>query len=121
VFDPSFVLLYVTSPLESAAFYARVLGREASELSPTFAMFHLPNGLTLGLWARDTVAPSAGAGGAQGELAAPLPSEAAVDALYARLVALQVPIAQAPVRLDFGYTFVACDPDGHRLRAFAPG
>ena len=31
-----------------------------------------------------------------------------------------VPIAQAPVALDFGYTFVGLDPDGHRLRMFVP-
>ena len=29
-------------------------------------------------------------------------------------------IAQAPVGMDFGHTFVALDPDGHRLRVFAP-
>jgi hypothetical protein len=29
-------------------------------------------------------------------------------------------IAQAPTAMDFGMTFVALDPDGHRLRVFAP-
>jgi len=29
-------------------------------------------------------------------------------------------IAQAPTAMDFGRTFVALDPDGHRLRVFAP-
>jgi hypothetical protein len=24
------------------------------------------------------------------------------------------------VQMDFGYTFVAADPDGHRLRVFVP-
>jgi predicted enzyme related to lactoylglutathione lyase len=32
-----------------------------------------------------------------------------------------VAIAQKPVEMDFGYTFTALDPDGHRLRVFAPG
>jgi hypothetical protein len=27
-------------------------------------------------------------------------------------------IAQTPARLEFVYTFVALDPDGHRLRAY---
>ena len=31
-----------------------------------------------------------------------------------------VTIAQAPTDLDFGRTFVALDPDGHRLRVFRP-
>lgn len=29
-------------------------------------------------------------------------------------------ILQEPVQMDFGTTFVASDPDGHCLRAFAP-
>ncbi|HET9863936.1 MAG TPA: hypothetical protein VFP37_10870 [Steroidobacteraceae bacterium] len=29
-------------------------------------------------------------------------------------------VAQAPVELDFGYTFVMPDPDQHRLRVFTP-
>ncbi len=31
-----------------------------------------------------------------------------------------LPIAQPPTAMDFGLTFVALDPDGHRLRVFAP-
>ena len=27
---------------------------------------------------------------------------------------------QAPTRMDFGLTFTASDPDGHRLRVFSP-
>jgi hypothetical protein len=29
-------------------------------------------------------------------------------------------VLQRPVDLDFGRTFVVLDPDGHRLRVFAP-
>jgi predicted enzyme related to lactoylglutathione lyase len=29
-------------------------------------------------------------------------------------------IAQPPTRMDFGFTGVALDPDGHRLRVFVP-
>jgi hypothetical protein len=29
-------------------------------------------------------------------------------------------ILQEPVQMDFGTTFVATDPDGHRLRVFVP-
>jgi hypothetical protein len=28
-------------------------------------------------------------------------------------------IILAPAKMDFGFTFLACDPDGHRLRVFA--
>lgn len=29
-------------------------------------------------------------------------------------------IIQSPTTMDFGYTFVAADLDGHRLRVFSP-
>lgn len=43
-----------------------------------------------------------------------------VDRLHSQWAESGVSIAQAPTRLDFGYTFVALDPDGHRLRVFCP-
>jgi hypothetical protein len=30
-------------------------------------------------------------------------------------------ILQPPTEMDFGRTFTAADPDGHRLRVFKPG
>ena len=38
----------------------------------------------------------------------------------ARWRALGARVAQPPTRMDFGFAGVALDPDGHRLRAFAP-
>jgi hypothetical protein len=35
-------------------------------------------------------------------------------------VKLGLRIIQEPVKMDFGFTFTAADPDGHRLRVFAP-
>jgi len=29
-------------------------------------------------------------------------------------------IAQEPTKMNFGFTFTALDPDGHRLRVYAP-
>ncbi|MGI8766412.1 MAG: VOC family protein, partial [Gemmatimonadaceae bacterium] len=43
-----------------------------------------------------------------------------VDGMHAAWVARGIPIAQAPTDLDFGRTFVALDPDGHRVRVFRP-
>ncbi|MEJ6005189.1 VOC family protein [Paucibacter sp. AS339] len=120
--QPNFILLYVASPIESAAFYARVLGREPVESSPTFAMFALDAGLMLGLWARHTVLPTVDAVSphASGELAFAQASNEAVDAVYGAWRELGLPIIQSPTVMDFGYTFTAIDPDGHRLRVFAP-
>jgi predicted enzyme related to lactoylglutathione lyase len=73
----------------------------------------------LGLWRREGVEPKATAPGGC-EIAVTLADEAAVDAAFADWRGQDVAIAQTPTRMDFGYTFVALDPDGHRLRVFAP-
>lgn len=117
---PNFLILYVDQPLRSAAFYADLLGSPAIETSPTFALFALESGLMLGLWSKHTVEPQATAPGG-GELALTVESPAEVEATHAAWQAKGLPILQAPVAMDFGYTFVAQDPDGHRLRVFAPG
>ena len=115
--DPSLVILYVDSPAASAAFYADLLGQAPAEQSPTFAMFPLSSGIGLGLWSRHTVEPAAAAAGGSAEIAF---MAADVDAVHAEWSAKGVPVAQPPTDLDFGRTFVALDPDGHRLRVFWP-
>ncbi len=120
----SFLLLYVENVAASEAFYAQTLGRKAVESSATFAMIPAAPGIMLGLWRRDGVEPKAEApspGASSGEIAFALESDAAVDAAFAEWRARGVEIAQPPTRLDFGYAFLGLDPDGHRLRVFAPG
>ncbi len=117
--DPNFVLLYVSSPAQSAAFYADLLGKPAVEASPTFAMFALDSGVMLGLWAAHTVQPPTHAVGGS-ELAFAVGSAGEVNARHAAWHAKGLKIIQAPVAMDFGFTFTAQDPDGHRLRVFAP-
>ncbi len=119
--DPSSVILYVQNPLASADFYAALLGRPPVEASPGFVMFTLAPGVMLGLWARDDVAPAPAGRGAASELAIVVADKAAVNARHAEWAGWGWPIAQAPTAMDFGFTFVATDPDGHRLRVFAPG
>ncbi|MFI5014700.1 MAG: VOC family protein [Hyphomicrobiales bacterium] len=118
--DINFVILYVDSPAKSADFYADLLGRPAVETSPTFAMFAMQSGVMLGLWSRHTVEPAATAAGGGGEIAFTVADAAAVDATHADWSRRGLKVAQAPTELDFGRTFVALDPDGHRLRVFAP-
>jgi len=116
---PNFFILYVNDPLASAEFYAKLLGRPAVDAAPTFAMFALESGVMLGLWSRHTVEPAATTGGGGAEVAIALESIDAVNATHQRWQALGLPVIQAPTQMDFGYTFVATDPDGHRLRVFA--
>jgi catechol 2,3-dioxygenase-like lactoylglutathione lyase family enzyme len=118
--DPNFVILYVKDPSASAAFYADVLGRTPVEASPTFVMFALPSGVMLGLWLRDNVVPAADAAAGGAELAITVQDADAVRATHADWSRRKLKIAQPPIAMDFGFTFVALDPDGHRLRVFAP-
>ena len=116
--DPNFILLYVSNPASSAAFYENLLGKPPVESSPTFAMFALDSGVMLGLWAKHTVQPAATLAGG-GEVAFSVPDNSVVSDLYTDWLERGLAIAQVPTRMDFGYTFVALDPDGHRLRVFA--
>ena len=117
--DVSFILVYVNDVAASEAFYASILGHGAVESSPTFAMLPAAARLMLGLWKRSGVRPPAGAAGGS-EIAFTAADETEVDALYTKWRALGVKIVQATTRMDFGYTFVGIDPDGTRLRVFAP-
>jgi catechol 2,3-dioxygenase-like lactoylglutathione lyase family enzyme len=115
----SFVLLYVDNAPASASFYADLLDTKPVETSPTFAMLPLKADVMLGLWSRRTVEPIASAPGG-GEIAFTVADAAAVESTHADWKQRGLPIAQAPTAMDFGHTFVALDPDGHRLRVFAP-
>ncbi len=117
--DPNFVILYVHSPADSAAFYADLLGKPPVEASPNFAMFALDSGVMLGLWAVPDVQPAATVPGGA-EIAFAVDSNATVNALHASWSGRGLKVVQAPTTMDFGHTFVALDPDGHRLRVFAP-
>jgi catechol 2,3-dioxygenase-like lactoylglutathione lyase family enzyme len=116
----SFVLLYVENPPASAAFYADLLGHPPVETSPTFAMLPLTEGVMLGLWLHGTVEPAAQAPAGGSEIAFTVADADAVAATHADWRKRGLTIVQAPTRMDFGDTFVALDPDGHRLRVFAP-
>ncbi len=118
--DISFQILYVEDVAASAAFYSRTLGRPAVDSSPTFAMIPAGHALMLGLWRRDEIAAPAGVPGGS-EIAFTLENDAAIDAAFAQWQAHGAAVARPPARLVFGYTFLGLDPDGHRVRFFAPG
>jgi catechol 2,3-dioxygenase-like lactoylglutathione lyase family enzyme len=117
--DINYVLLYVDNPPASAAFYADLLGKPAIEVAPTFGLLAMDGGLMLGLWSKSGVEPKPVGGTGGGEIAIKVADGDAVRATHADWVKRGLPIAQAPTDMDFGPTFVALDPDGHRLRVFA--
>lgn len=117
MFTPSlgFVLLFVENPQKSAHFYEEILEMKPVEVSPTFAMFALKNGVMLGLWSKYTAEPRVEAPAGALEICFPTDD---VDALYEVWGKKEVTIAQKPTDMDFGRTFVALDPDGHRIRVY---
>ena len=118
---PNFQLLYVESTAASVAFYQKILERAPLESSPNFAMFALSEGNMLGLWALHDVLPSSSAAPGACEMGFTRETDDQVSACHREWAAQGIAILQEPVRLDFGFTFVAADPDGHRLRVFCPG
>jgi catechol 2,3-dioxygenase-like lactoylglutathione lyase family enzyme len=118
--DFNFLVLYVDDPAPSAAFYADLLAAPIVEQSPTFAMLPLRDGVMLGLWSRHSVEPRSAAAPGANEVAFAVDNAAEVEAMHADWKRRGLKIAQVPTRMDFGTTFVAVDPDGHRLRVFAP-
>ena len=115
---PTMTILYVESARRSAAFYASLCDCEPVELQDTFGLFCLPNGMRLGLWSRAGVAPAANQSAGATELCFALDTNHAVDEALAHWKKRDITIIQQPVRMDFGYTFTALDPDGHRLRVY---
>jgi catechol 2,3-dioxygenase-like lactoylglutathione lyase family enzyme len=117
--NPNFILAYVADAPKSAALYSKLLGAEPVESSPNWAMFALSNGLAIGLWSRNEVEPKATLPGGS-EIGFPVENDDAVTLTRDAWAKLGLRIIQEPTKMDFGFTFTAADPDGHRLRVFAP-
>lgn len=117
---PQFTILYVTNPTRSAIFYRELFGREPVEESHTFAMFVFESGARLALWSSTTVEPAVTCRAGAMELAFPLPDKTSVERDLAEWQARGMTIIQQPTQMEFGYTGMALDPDGHRLRLYCP-
>ena len=109
------ILLFVANPSKSAEFYTTILSLKPIEQSPTFTLFALPNGIMLGLWSRYTAEPRVEAPAGAMDICFPVED---VDSVYEAWGKKGVTIAQKPTDMDFGRTFVALDPDGHRIRIY---
>lgn len=117
---PDCLILYVHSPAESVLFYRSLLGREPVEQSPNFAMFVLNDKTMLGLWAAPDVQPAGLHRGGGAEIGITVGSDDEVNAAVAAWKASGWPVLQSPTAMDFGFTAVTADPDGHRVRVFRP-
>ncbi|WP_133140298.1 VOC family protein [Legionella genomosp. 1] len=116
--EPSAVIIYVSNVATSSSFYQDLLEINPEELSPAFSAFKMQNGVTIGLKDRETVEPAAEGNGGF-ELAITVSTNEQVDALFGQWKQRGIPVAQIPITLDYGYTFVALDPDNNRIRVVA--
>lgn len=116
----TYLLFYVNEPQRSAEWYAQLLQTAPLEASPGFALFALADGTRLGLWKQDAVLPASQQTAGATELCLMLDSQAAVSTEFARWQTLNLPVLQMPQDMDFGFTCVTADPDGHRIRIFHP-
>lgn len=117
---PNLIILYVADARRSAAFWCDLLAVPTVESSDTFAMLPLSEGTMLGLWGIAGVEPAATIRGGGTEIAIAVASPAEVDATHAAWAAAGRTLLQPPTDLDFGRTFTAADPDGHRIRVYCP-
>ena len=113
----NYLLLAVANPAKSSALYSKLLGVEPVENSPTFVLYVLPNGIKIGLWIASEIEPKAKPAGGV-EISFTEDSKDAVRATYDAWKAAGAKIVQEPTDMDFGFTFVAEDLDGNRLRPF---
>ncbi|MBC9881195.1 drug:proton antiporter [Bradyrhizobium sp. INPA01-394B] len=117
--DFNLVVLYVEDAQASSAFYQTLLGCPVAQSSPKFVVLPLGNGVMLGLWQRDAVLPPSTSQAGSSEISWAVANAEAVRATYETWMTRGAQIAQPPTAMPFGHTFVALDPDGHRLRVLA--
>ncbi|MCP3380989.1 MULTISPECIES: VOC family protein [unclassified Bradyrhizobium] len=117
--DFNLVVLYVDDAQASSAFYQKLLERPVAQSSPKFVLLPLGNGTMLGLWQRDAVEPASASQSGSSEISWAAADAEAVRATFEAWTTRGVRIAQPPTAMPFGHTFVALDPDGHRLRVLA--
>lgn len=117
---PNYLLLAVKNPLQSAELYTPIFGAQPVERSPTFVLYVFPGGYKVGLWAAADMKPEPRPAGGV-EISFSLPDQESVRETHEAWKKLGLKVVQEPTHLDFGFTCVLEDPDGHRLRPFVLG
>lgn len=118
-FDPNLVLFYVSNIENSAHFYSELLNVQPIHTEPNYVMFLLKAGLRLGLWSQHSAKPNPTTSGGGSEIALQVADEQAIDEIWGNYKNKDFIMIQPPTHMDFGYTFVTSDPDGHRIRFFS--
>ncbi|MHC5307736.1 VOC family protein [Bartonella sp. LJL80] len=119
MFKPSTIILYVEDVEKSTEFYQNFLARAPVERFEGFSVFALTDDFSLGLQDRYSIDPQPTMHNGGTEISMSYATNTEVDDLYRQCCHDNTTIALPPTKLEFGYTFVALDPDGHRLRVCA--
>ena len=110
-------ILFVQNPVKSIEFYSALCDARVVEVHPSFALMVFENGMQLALWSRLTAEPAVTAPAGGCEIMFTVGTKEELEALYLDWgVSRGITMCQKPTLVDFGYTFTALDPDGHRLR-----
>lgn len=115
----NFVLLHVADPVASVSFYSDLLEKPVIQSEPGFAMLPLSEAVLLGLWLASDADPSGIGKPGASEISFDVADLPALTKLHADWANRGLPILVEPVEKPFGHTFVAADPDGHRIRVVA--
>ena len=119
MFKPNSLILYVDNVENSTSFYRCILGSDPVEQYPDFTVFLLTDGFILGLQSKHAIDPKPQPAFGGFEICMSDISHKQVDDVYQAFKENNVKIELEPTTLEFGYTFVAVDPDGHRIRLCA--
>lgn len=113
---PNYIVYYVENPTKSGQFYAELFDGVHHNASDNYSIVQLKNGIKLGFWSKKNVVPTTDGIPGSTELFVTVNNKDDVDKCYALWKQRQIDIIQEPTDVGFGYTFVGCCPEGHRLR-----
>lgn len=116
MFTPNQFIFYVEKPLESALFYEKIFLKKPDLITPNYVSFSFENGIYFSLWGTQAKNFVSGGTGHRSELAYLVNDKTSVCKLRDQWKTLGITIEQDLFEAVFGLTFVALDPDGHRIR-----
>lgn len=118
--SPNLLLFYVKNPIESQSFYEKIFEQRPVVAFQSYVAFTFPNGFTFSLWSTEAKNFISAGSGHRSEMAFMVSNEGEVRRLRDQWGKLGVAIEQDLHEAVFGLTFVALDPDGHRIRVCIP-
>jgi catechol 2,3-dioxygenase-like lactoylglutathione lyase family enzyme len=117
---PNQLLFYVKNPQISALFYEKIFEIKPISAFPTYVAFTFENGFSFSLWSTQAKDFASEGTGHRCELSFMVKDEQTVREIRTKWDEFGVTIEQDLHEAVFGLTFVAVDPDGHRIRVCIP-